>query len=118
MTDEELVRVLQRYRPAGPPAHLRTRIVIGSSPAAAQIWPWASAAAALLLGSLWLSASASAQIRRADVSPPDPMAAEIEQLTAILGDTDEARLIAEAIAMNERARVAKSLSADVAVEFR
>jgi hypothetical protein len=47
MTDPELDDLLRRYRPAGPPAELRARLIASAAPMP-RTWPWAAAAAALL----------------------------------------------------------------------
>ena len=46
MTQDPIEDALRRYRPVGPPADLRARIL--EAPAPKRAWPWAAAAAALL----------------------------------------------------------------------
>lgn len=48
MNDDQIEDLLRRLRPAGPAPGLRGRI-IGAAPAAPRAWPWAVAAAALLV---------------------------------------------------------------------
>jgi hypothetical protein len=47
MTDPEIEDLLRRYRPTGPSADLRARIVAGNQ-VTGRAWPWAAAAAVLL----------------------------------------------------------------------
>ncbi len=56
MNDHDILDVLRRYRPAGPPPTLRGR-VIHVKPAG-RTWPWAVAAAALLASSVALNVGA------------------------------------------------------------
>ena len=46
MNDSDIEQALRRYRPVGPPSHLRERIL--SEQKARRTWPWIAAAAALL----------------------------------------------------------------------
>ena len=46
MNDSDIEQVLRRYRPAGPPVHLRERVVAQAR--TQRTWPWIAAAAALL----------------------------------------------------------------------
>jgi hypothetical protein len=48
MSEPDLDDLLQRYRPAGPPPELRARVVANKE-AVRRTWPWAAAAAALLV---------------------------------------------------------------------
>jgi hypothetical protein len=58
MNDDQLEDLLRRVRPAGPPPALRSRIL--ASRPARPAWPWAAAAAALLLTVVGLQWSAGA----------------------------------------------------------
>jgi hypothetical protein len=75
-SDDEIFSELSRYRPVGPPARLRDRVVQVKSPA--RTWPWAVAAAALLALSVALNAGArrieadTAVLVPARTPPPDP----------------------------------------------
>lgn len=89
--DEDLERLLQQYRPVGPPAALRTRVV------RRPLVEWLPAAAALLLAALFYSLAANA---RRDVAAA-AAAIEVErerklsELTRTLGDGVLARDAAE-----------------------
>ena len=56
MKDDDILDPLRRYRPAGPPARLRGRVI--QVKPAARTWPWAIAAAALLVLSVALNTGA------------------------------------------------------------
>jgi len=105
MNELEPERLLQRYRPAGPSADLRGRII--GEYRAARAWPWAAAAAALLAVTLTLRAGAGAQVTNAYVPTADAREAAIEELTGQLGGTAEARALAEAVSLQERIRAAR-----------
>ena len=47
MNDREVEDLLRRYRPVGPPADLRARVMAAGA-SAPRTWPWAAAAAVLL----------------------------------------------------------------------
>jgi hypothetical protein len=55
MNDDQIEDLLRSVRPAGPPPHLRARI-LASRPSRA--WPWLAAAAALLVTTAALQLSA------------------------------------------------------------
>jgi hypothetical protein len=94
--DQDLERLLQRYRPVGPPPELRDGVIArltprapfgeaggarGFSRAAAE---WMPAAAALVFAALfyWLAASEHAAVaaRCAAVTPIDPLATAQQEL--------------------------------------
>jgi hypothetical protein len=52
MKDSDIEDGLRRYRPTGPSARLRERILSSARPQ--RIWPWATAAAALLVSGVTL----------------------------------------------------------------
>jgi len=57
MNDDDLEAALRRYRPAGPPADLRHRVVEVSAPARFSAREWSALAASLLLAAMfyWLA---------------------------------------------------------------
>jgi hypothetical protein len=56
-TPDPIEDALRRYRPSGPPASLRDRVLV---PPVGRTWPWAAAAAALLAVTLGLQAATGA----------------------------------------------------------
>jgi hypothetical protein len=94
MNDSDIEDLLRRHRPLGPPAHLRARVLTPQPPQ--RIWPWAAAAAALVLSVLTLRLAARQQI---DVMTPTLGAvtpADVrDDLTAMFGDDDEGRELVE-----------------------
>ena len=62
MNDDEIEGLLRGMRPAGPPPHLRARIV---APRPARAWPWMAAAAALFAVTTILQLSAGDVLRDA-----------------------------------------------------
>jgi hypothetical protein len=60
-TPDPIEGALRRYRPSGPPAMLRDRVLAQDMPA--RVWPWAAAAAALLAVTLGMQAVTGATWR-------------------------------------------------------
>ena len=82
MKDEDLEALLRNVRPAGPSPELRARILAARS--ARPAWPWAAAAAALLMtivGLQWSAGELRQEMR------PAPAAASEELDTAVLRET-------------------------------
>lgn len=102
MDDRDITALLDKYRPAGPPAALRTRVAqtidaltnpiheAGNSPTRQLAWPWAVAAAALLAVTVALHGNATAPTLQSAV----PSAA---QLADGLGGGEAAMTIADFI---------------------
>jgi hypothetical protein len=102
-TDPELVALLDRFRPADPPAALRDRIVGGSSQPGA--WRWALAAAALLVVALGLPAWSA---RLAHAALPSAAADDTAHTLAdLLGGDAQARQTASLMIMTEQMRAAR-----------
>lgn len=97
---------LRRYRPSGPHPELRRRIV--QQPAGARTWPWAAAAAALFVMTVVLHGQVDSQVQALYDPPADPRREAIEQLTTMLGGTEEARIVAETIALQEQVRATRT----------
>ena len=89
MTDDDILDPLRRYRPVGPPPRLRGRVV--QVKPAARTWPWAVAAAALLVLSVALNTGARQIDRRTALLVPDavPAADPLEALPEALRATAE-----------------------------
>lgn len=102
MDDREISALLGKYRPAGPPAALQTRVEqaideftkpireTGNSPTHQLTWPWAVAAATLLVVTIALHGNATAPTLQSAV----PSAA---QLADGLGGGEAAMTIADFI---------------------
>lgn len=95
MDDQQLEDLLTRYRPAGPPESFRARCL---TPPVTRVWPWATAAAALLAITVGLEAAAAGAMARADVAvASDPTAQAIAELAETLGGDAAARRAAEQV---------------------
>jgi hypothetical protein len=101
MHDQDLERVLRRYRPADPPIGLRKRCILQSvTDRSRRTWPWAAAAAALL------AATVASVVATASLDPlavqVDESERAIDRLAALLGGDDVARRLAEIIVIEEQ----------------
>ncbi len=99
--DTELERLLERYRPAGPPASLRERVLQGGRPRRSPVSTtarWLSAAAAIFVAAL-LHRQASHTLdaigRPAAETAARERAAAIDDMTELMGGDDRARRAAE-----------------------
>lgn len=91
MQDLDIEELLRRYRPAGPPAELRKRIVAGRPRRRAR--PWAAAAAALVLLAASSHVAATNEVARLGSGiGPGGDTRMIEDLTQRLGGDSQARL--------------------------
>jgi hypothetical protein len=95
MNDDQFENLLRGVRPAGPPPDLRARILAAQP--ARRAWPWAAAAAALLLMIAGLQWSAG-QLRD-DIRPVAVTSGTEESEIAVLRETfglndDEIRAMA------------------------
>jgi hypothetical protein len=100
MKDSEIEDLLRKYRPVGPPAELRQRIL--ATTRAHRIWPWASAAAALLILGLTFQLAARNEVAGADLNlGPSTVARVTEDLTRMLGGDLRARELAEFIVVQQ-----------------
>jgi len=99
--DPELERLLRRYRPIDPPARLRGRIL--SPPGSLRIWPWATAAAVLLVSVLTLKMAAQREASRIDLGA-DPPIAVVADLAEALGGDAVAQALAESIVRETQRR--------------
>ena len=101
MNDQELEHLLRRYRPSNPPAALRGRIVL--PPAPPRVWPWAAAAAVLLVSALTLRNAAQRETGRIDLGA-DPVAGLVADLTEVFGGDGAARAQAESLVLEAQLR--------------
>lgn len=101
MNDPELEHLLRRYRPSQPPARLRDRIVSQST--SLRVWPWAAAAAMLLVSALTLRVAAQREAGRVDLGA-DPSAAFVADLADALGGDAAARQQAESLVLEAQLR--------------
>ena len=103
MDDSTVENRLRRYRPVGPPPRLRERIV--ATARIRRIWPWASAAAALLVSALTFHVASGYTVATADVTRGPAAAARlIDDLTDVLGSDVAARALAEFIMVEQQIR--------------
>ena len=93
MDNEKVRELLGRYQPAGPAGELRKRALTFSSKAP-RTWPWAAAAAALLVAAVGLHAATNRAI--AAVTPPAARLS-VDALATAMGGTEDARQAAELI---------------------
>jgi hypothetical protein len=102
MTDD-IEDLLGRYQPSGPPPSLRGRVVDGVADRR-RTWPWAVAAAALLVATVVLH---GARQRLSDAWTDDraqERVRAIEMVTEMFGGDDVARLMAEQAVARDEAR--------------
>jgi hypothetical protein len=92
--------LLRKYRPVGPPPRLRARVVEGDAPA----WPWAAAAAALLLVALSFHLATSSLGLAESMQEPFGVEARIAYIAERLGGSEAARETATWIVMEEEVR--------------
>ncbi|MDO8794602.1 MAG: hypothetical protein Q7J25_08290 [Vicinamibacterales bacterium] len=103
MKDSEIEDLLQRYRPIGPPARLRERIL--AIDRTERIWPWATAAAALLVCALTFRIATGYEAASVDVRLGPAAATRVaDDLTDRLGGDAEARALAEFILVEQQVR--------------
>lgn len=103
MKDSEIEDLLRKYRPVGPPAELRHRIL--ATARVPRTWPWASAAAALLVLGLTFQLAARNATARADLNlGPSAVARVTEDLTNMLGGDLRARELAQFIVVEQQVR--------------
>jgi len=93
---DDLERRLRQYRPLAPPPRLRERIV-GPQVPTPRIWPWATAAAAMLATTIFLHASSTSLARQTEIAALAPFDAEVTELTEMLGGGVEAERMAREI---------------------
>jgi hypothetical protein len=101
MNDSEIEDLLRKYRPVGPPAELRQRIL--GTTRVPRIWPWASAAAALLVLGLTFQFATRSETAAADLNlGPSAVERVTEDLTNMLGGDIRARELAEFIVVEQQ----------------
>jgi len=115
MKDSDIEDLLRRYRPAGPPARLRERVVAAGPPR--RIWPWASAAAALLASVLSFHAAARHELGSAKVGVESTVAASLtDDLADLLGGDAAARELAALIVIEHEFRKENASVAPMATD--
>lgn len=88
MDDFAVEQLLRRHRPVGPPAALRALVLSPSR----RLWPWLTAAAALMTIAAACPWAASSLVERAAVTPgPDPAVEAAGALADALGGGEAAR---------------------------
>ena len=103
MKDSDIEDLLRRYRPVGPPARLRERVVAAGPPR--RIWPWAGDAAALLVSFLSFHAAARHELSSADVGAEAAVAASLtDDLAELLGGDAAARELAALVVVEHEFR--------------
>lgn len=103
MNDSDIEDLLRKYRPVGPPPRLRARIL--SAQNAPRVWPWASAAAALLASALALHFAVRHETAAADPRmATDPAVHVVENLTDMFGGDAAARRMAEFVLLQQQVR--------------
>jgi hypothetical protein len=108
MNDSEIEDFLRRYRPVAPPARLRERIF--SRAGSHRIWPWASAAAVLLIAAIAVQTAAEYEVARTDVKLGPAAAVRVAQdLTEMLGGDLAARELADFILVEQQIRTEVSM---------
>jgi hypothetical protein len=101
MKDSEIEDLLRKFRPVGPPAQLRERIL--ATTRVHRIWPWASAAAALLVLGFTFQLAARNEAAGAGLNlGPSAVARVTDDLTNILGGDLRARELAEFIVVEQQ----------------
>jgi hypothetical protein len=103
MNDSEIEDFLRRYRPVAPPARLRERIFARAE--SHRIWPWASAAAALLISAIAVQRASEYEVARTDLKLGPAAAVRVAQdLTEMLGGDLAARELADYILVEQQIR--------------
>jgi hypothetical protein len=111
--DRQVEELLRRYRPAAPPESLRERCV--PAPRLAPVWPWATAAAALLAITFALEAAATDAMASAGVAvAPDTTEQAAAQLAETLGGDDASRRLAKQVIGDEMRRDQEAVSTSAA----
>ena len=101
MNDSEIEDLLRSYRPTGPPAQLRERIL--AMERAERIWPWMAAAAALLVSALTLQFATGYEAADVYVTlGPAAEARVADDLTNRLGGDADARGLAQFILVEQQ----------------
>ena len=103
MKDSDIEDLLRNYRPVDPPVALRHRILAtGHVP---RIWPWAAAAAALLVVGVTFQLAVRRETADAEMHfEPSAEARATDNLTDMLGGDRRARALAESILVLQQAR--------------
>lgn len=110
MNDAELEARLRRFRPASPDPELRERIFAAKQPLT---WPWAAAAAALLLATQMLTFASRQEVAEASGALGPAAASRVtDELAAMLGGDEPARELAELIVFEQQLRAAASAATD------
>lgn len=110
MKDSEIEDLLRKYRPVGPPAEMRQRVL--ATIRVPLIWPWASAAAALFVLGLTFQLAARNEVAGADLNlGPSAVARVTDDLTNMLGGDLRARELAEFIVAEQQVQDETTIAA-------
>jgi hypothetical protein len=100
MDETRITELLRRFKPVGPPPELR---MFALYPVRAdRIWPWATAAAALLAAALGLHVAADRTLATIAV-PIDP--SSVDALAAAMGGDEEAGRVARLMVAEQTFRM-------------
>jgi hypothetical protein len=103
MKDSDIEDLLRNYRPVAPPVALRHRILATAH--VPRIWPWASAAAALLVLGVTFQLATRSEAASAEMHfGPSASASVTDNLTDMLGGDRRARALAEFIVVAQQVR--------------
>jgi hypothetical protein len=101
MKDDDLESLLRGYRPLGPPAELRERVVAATMQP--RVWPWVAAAAAVFAATVLLHGATGRLVRQSPLAGGPPPSQDVVDLTDALGGGDRARAAAEIMVGLDRA---------------
>jgi hypothetical protein len=103
MNDSELEDLLRKHRPVGPSPGLRERILAPNHPQ--RWWPWAAAAAALVISALTFRVAVRQQVDDLNPQLGVVSAGDLqEDLAAMFGDDESGREVVNFLLREEAGR--------------